>query len=138
MTFVRYFLVQLVAYFIDMGGFLLLLKMDVDWLVANIVSKLLAGLFAFLAHRHFTFSGATATDSRIQAFKYFLLLSLNLPLSTLVLGQALKFVSYPVVAKFIADAICILFTFWLSKRVVFSKSEGEVATTPAPEKGIER
>lgn len=140
MTFVRYVLVQLVAYVIDMGGFLLILKLGIaGWLVANIVSKSMAGLFAFFAHRHFTFSGAKVANSRTQAIKYFILLGLNLPLSTAVLALVLKVLPQPVAAKFIADAVCILVTFWLSKTLVFSKPRSEpVAGGASEQQGIER
>lgn len=141
MTFARYVLVQLVAYLIDMGGFLLILKLGwAGWLVANIVGKGFAGVFAFFAHRNFTFRGAQEGSGKAQATKYFVLLGLNLPLSTAVLALVLKVLPQPVPAKLVADAVCILVTYWLSKKVVFSRSQKNTRTSApaiAPSQGSE-
>lgn len=120
MGFVRYLLVQVLAYGLDMGGFLLLFtRFGVDPLVANMASKVLAGLFAFFAHRNFTFDVATVGGKGQQAVRYFALLALNIPFSALVLGSILWVISMTVVAKFVADVICVFLTYSLSKRFVF-------------------
>ena len=127
MRFARYLFVQVVAYGIDMGGFVLLHNyLQSSPQVANVIGKIMAGIFAFLAHRAFTF-GATKqnTSSASQAFRYGLLLALNLPLSALALTLTLKVMPWAVPAKFVADVICVFLTYWLSKRFVFLKeSEG--------------
>jgi len=120
MQFIRYLLVQVLAYGLDMGGFIILLAhFDIAPLLANMVSKVLAGVFAFVAHRHFTFWVAKTGTREQQGVRYFVLLALNIPLSTLVLGVILWVIPMAVVAKFIADMICVVLTFWLSKRFVF-------------------
>lgn len=122
MQFVRYLLVQVLAYGLDMGGFVLLFAhFDIEPLLANMVSKVLAGVFAFGAHRRFTFGVAeTSKKTKVQqGVRYFALLALNIPLSALVLGVMLLVIPMAVVAKFIADMICVVLTYWLSKRLVF-------------------
>ena len=121
MTFARYVLIQLFAYVIDMGGFLLMI--NAHWsgpFVANVIGKIFAGLFAFVAHRHFTFQGAQLGGSKAQAFKYFILLALNMPLSTGVLAALLMITDHPALAKVFADGICVLLTYWLSKTFIFA------------------
>lgn len=127
MRFLRYVLIQGLAYGIDMGGFFLLLThMAMAPLTANIISKVLAGVFAFFAHRSFTFEVAHEGGKMQQAVKYFVLLGLNIPLSSATLALVLWVIPYPVAAKFIADVIGIFITYWLSKRFVFLAGHEEV------------
>jgi putative flippase GtrA len=132
MTFVRYGLVQLLAYGIDMGGFLLLLWAGVAGpLVANVVVKTAAGLFAFAAHRRFTFRTGERRNNLRQAVRYFALLALNIPLSSAVLALFLLYIPHPAVAKFMADVIIMAVTYWASKLVVFTAAKPET-----PGKGL--
>lgn len=120
MRFARYLLVQILAYGLDMGGFVLLFThLGIDPLVANMVGKVSAGSFAFAAHRSFTFGVREAGGNAQQAVRYFTLLALNIPLSALVLGAMLWVIPIAVVAKLMADVICVFLTYWLSKRFVF-------------------
>lgn len=129
MRFVRYLLVQVLAYGLDMGGFVLLFAhFGVDPLVANVVGKVLAGLFAFVAHRSFTFGVAEAGGTGQRAVRYFTLLALNIPFSSLVLSAMLWAIPMAVVAKFVTDAICVFLTYWLSKRFVFLSGDAAAST----------
>lgn len=122
MTFIRYGLVQVLAYLIDMGGFLLLLSMaGMAPLSANLVCKTLAGLFAFAAHRRFTFRVHGAGGSVAQGIRYFALLALNIPLSTAVLAGLLQWFGHAGLSKLAADIIILSFTYWVSKSVVFAR-----------------
>ncbi len=120
MTFVRYVVVQLVAYGIDMGVFLLSFQVAaLGAVVANVLGKLTAGAFAFLAHRAFTFQVADGVSVSRQALGYFALLLLNIPLSSLVLFFVLRVLDSVVAAKLLSDVICVAFTYALSKYLVF-------------------
>jgi len=119
MEFARYIGVQLLAYVVDMGGFIALTHMNVPPLWANGTSKVLAGLFAFLAHRAFTFEGSARHAASGQAIRYWILLALNVPLSSAVLAALLMVLDSPVWSKFVADALCVLLTYWLTRRFVF-------------------
>jgi putative flippase GtrA len=120
-TFLRYVAVQLVAYGIDMGVFLSILNIGFAGpIFSNVVAKIAAGIFAFLLHQSFTFQLERKQHDLRQAFRYFLLLGINIPLSTAVLGLVLLVIDIPVAAKFGSDVICVLFSFWLSKIWVFS------------------
>lgn len=119
--FTRYLLVQLLAYGLDMGGFILLFALfDVEPLVANIFSKILAGVFAFFVHRRFTFAVAETISKVQQGIRYFALLALSIPLSALVLYVILWMIPIAIVAKFVADMIYVSLTYWLSKHLVFT------------------
>jgi putative flippase GtrA len=113
----RYNSVQAGAYAIDLGSFMLvLMAIDAPPIVANLISKVLAGTFAFFLHHVFTFR--STGDIRREAMRYFVLLSANAPLSTgllLVSGLCLA----PVPAKLTADAAGIVLNFWLAQRIVF-------------------
>lgn len=130
MRFARYLLVQIVAYGLDLGGFVLLFTyFVVDPLVANVTSKVIAGLFAFVVHRSYTFGVAGAGGTAQQAARYFTLLALNIPLSALMLSAMLRGIPMVVVAKFVADVFSVFLTYWLSKRFVFLSSN-------APSSGV--
>lgn len=126
MRFVRYVAVQVVAYGLDLGGFLLLFAIvGVGPLASNAFGKVAAGVFAFFAHRSFTFGVASDRGQGSSALKYFLLLALNIPLSSAALSLVLLALPHPVPAKFISDVLCVLVTYWLSKRYVFAGRAGE-------------
>lgn len=123
--FSRYIGVQLVAYAIDMGVFLALANgAGLPPLTANVGAKLAAGAFAFVVHRRVTFRTHGQGGTFAQLGKYALLLAANVPLSSLLLWALLPWVASAVLAKFLADAACVLLTFGLSRHVVFGAPRG--------------
>jgi putative flippase GtrA len=121
-VFSRYLGVQVVAYGIDMGGFLLL---SIVWppLPANVASKIAAGIFAFIAHRRITFKVHGDGDGHKQLLKYALLLGLNIPLSSGLLAVLLHWISPAALAKLISDVACVGLTFLLSRHFVFTRTK---------------
>lgn len=119
--FVRYISIQLIAYLIDFGGFVIAVRfLGQDVFVSNIFAKLAAGLFAFFCHRRFTF--AVEDSGLSQAVRYFALLTLNIPVSSAVLGAFLWMSGQTYVAKFISDIVIVALTYLISKHVVFKKN----------------
>lgn len=119
--FGRYLGVQVVAYSIDMGGFLLL-TFVLEPLPANVLSKIAAGIFAFIAHRRITFNVHGHSDGRTQLVKYALLLAVNIPISSGLLALLLPWLSPPTLAKFVSDVACLGLTFVLSRHLVFTRT----------------
>lgn len=131
MTFLRYLAIQVLAYGIDMGAFLLALHFSlVGPIAANVIAKLAAGGFAFAAHRHFTFSVGGRGFIKRQAMRYFLLLAVNVPIASALLALILLWIPVPAVAKFLSDVVGVAFTYILSKYFIFnahdSQPEGSV------------
>lgn len=121
MTFVRYAAIQLLAYGIDMGLFLIVFKSGLSGpIIANVLAKLSAGIFAFFVHRSFTFRVADSSAFRHQAIRYFVLLTLNIPVASAILAVLLVWIAEPVAAKFIADIVCVALTYGLSKYFIFT------------------
>ncbi len=121
MTFVRYVAIQLLAYGIDMGLFLIVLKSGLsDPIAANVIAKLAAGIFAFVVHRTFTFRVENNSAAKHQAIRYFLLLALNVPIASAVLAIILILFAEPAVIKFISDIVCVALTCELDKHFVFT------------------
>jgi len=127
LTFVRYVLVQLVAYGLDLGTFEALVRYGaVAPVLANLAGKVPAGLFAFVAHRGFTFGVADSGRPHAQALRYFALLLLNAPLSSLILAALLAVVTQVTVAKIAADVLSVGLTFALTRYFVFrERSRGK-------------
>lgn len=120
MRFVRYLMVQLVGYGLDMGCFILLITyFSIDPIPANIVGRLVSGVFAFFIHRRFTFGEAENGPKVQQAARYFTLMVVNLPISSLILSATLWMIPVATVAKFVADVMGVFLTYWLTKRFVF-------------------
>jgi len=123
MVKVQYILVQLIAYVLDISCFAIALSyFGFELLGANLVSKLFAGFFAFFAHRKFTFRGAENSNGIFQAFKYFALLSLNIPASSILISLCVLLGPNPIVAKFVSDSICIFVTFIVSNKIIFTST----------------
>tara|TARA_R110002126_G_scaffold110918_2_gene248634 strand:- start:165957 stop:166334 length:378 start_codon:yes stop_codon:yes gene_type:complete len=120
MKFFRYIIIQLLAYVIDMGSFLLMLGFLVfNPIAANIIGKLAGGIFAFIAHRNITFKSNHKKDKAAQARRFFMLSMLNIPLSSMLLFVLLTCVPYTILAKFMADVSCVFFNYWVNKTFVF-------------------
>jgi putative flippase GtrA len=129
MIFFRYVVIQLLAYVIDMGVFLFVLHFGIAQSVwGNVMSKFAAGLFAFFAHRHFTFRVAGGVAASGQAIRYFFVLVLNIPVATAILALLQIWFAEPVVAKFIADVICVGLTYLLSKHLIFTGHSKKVGS----------
>ena len=127
MTFVRYGSIQILAYALDMGTFLILLSLfEGHPVLANIAGKGVAGLFAFFLHRRITFQ-STGGSSRVQAVRYFSLLAINVPAASVLLGVGLYFFESPTVMKFVSDVACVLVTYWISKLFVFHSDNHDSA-----------
>jgi putative flippase GtrA len=121
MPFARYIAVGLLTYGIDMGVFLFFLNFVVEGpLISNLIAKVAAGIFAFLSHRSFTFRIDKRNHEKKQIVRYLLLLLLSVPLSVVALKLILPVLDKPVIAKFVADVICVLFSYWFSKTWVFA------------------
>ncbi|MBV6750881.1 GtrA family protein [Pseudomonas chlororaphis] len=119
MTFLRYITIQILAYALDMGSFVLLTStFKNNWVIMNIAGKMIAGIFAFFLHRHFTFE-STQGSKKTQALRYFSLLAINIPFSSALFTIGLHFLDTPTAVKFISDVLCVILTYWISKLFVF-------------------
>jgi len=133
MTFLRYLVIQVLAYGIDMGSFLLALHIGLAGpIAANVMAKLAAGGFAFAAHRHFNFSVAGPGFIKRQAMRYFLLLAANVPIASALLTVILLWIPLPAIAKLLSDVVGVAFTYILSKYFIFN-AHTRPADDSAPE-----
>jgi putative flippase GtrA len=139
LTLLRYLLVQIAAYGLDLGTFQLLVRYDVlEPVVANLAGKVPAGIFAFVAHRWFTFGVAGSGRSRAEALRYFALLLLNAPLSSLILAALLTVMSQVTLAKVTADFVSVGLTFALTKYFVFEHRRHAKKAVEGETRGGER
>lgn len=103
-----------------MGTFVLLHRVfEASVISSNILGKIVAGCFAFMSHRHITFSIARQGPLLPQFIRYSILLVANSLTSSALLALLLTLFSLPVAAKIVADTILIAVSFSLSKSVVF-------------------
>lgn len=121
MKFILYSFIQLIAYGIDMGGFLLLTHFGfLGPLPANISSKIAAAGFAFTMHRNVTFYTEHKKDKKAQAVRYITLCLVNIPLSSTLLLILLHYIPIAFVAKFIADVACVFFNYTINRYFIFN------------------
>lgn len=124
MIFLRYTIIQLFAYLIDISVFsITLTQINFGPIGCNILSKIVAGSFALFAHRNFTFKVEKSAQTKKQAVSYFLLLGLNIPLSSMILSFFLLFIEWPIISKIISDLVCVLFSYLLCKIYIFSSDK---------------
>lgn len=121
MTFLRYLFIQVIAYGIDMGVFIFLIQFNlIGPIIANIFAKVVAGCFAFVVHRRYTFNVASLGFARKQAVRYFIVLVANVPVASAILGFILIWAPLPVVAKFLSDTVMVALSYVLSKKFIFN------------------
>ena len=116
----RYNLVQITAYAIDMGVFMeITLLLPERLAVANFCGKALAGIYAFILHKYVTFESVADSGGKNEAIRFTLLLIFNSVLSTLLLFLFTPYLM-EMYAKLLADVICVGLSFTLAKKLVFN------------------
>ena len=121
-TFLRYIIVAVLAYLVDIGVFSLLYYTRLaDITVANLTGKVATAIFGFFAHRTVTFQLTGNRGMAKEAIKYFGLAFLYAPFITGLLLLLLPFFSSATLAKIVADTIGVIVTFALAKLFVFQK-----------------
>ena len=127
MTFLRYIAIQFLAYGLDMGIFLMMFNTGTFGpVLANLLAKLSAGFFAFLAHRRFTFQVSEFPSVAQQATRYFILFALNVPVASAILALLLVWITEPIMTKFIADIVGVAISYQLSKHYIFTRQQDHV------------
>jgi putative flippase GtrA len=121
-VFLRYGLVAGVAYGIDFGGYLLLMSLGYSPVLANALIKIVAAIFGFFAHRHFTYSIKERNDIGKHAVRYFGLALFYTPLSSLVLYCIMFVLPNPIYAKAASDISLFLLMFWITSKFSFKKT----------------
>ena len=59
---IRYIIIAILAYIVDLGGFLALIYFGTRPIIANIIVKIVAAIFGFYAHRRFTYRISYSQD----------------------------------------------------------------------------
>ncbi|QDZ28854.1 GtrA family protein [Noviherbaspirillum sp. UKPF54] len=123
-TFIRYIIIAILAYVIDMGGFYLLVRLSFSPILANIVVKIVAAICGFYLHRRFTYQITDSAEIMAHAKKYFGLALAYTPASSLTLFLILFAVHNPIYAKALSDILLFLVTYWITTRFTFSVRNG--------------
>ena len=121
MVLARYIIVAGVAYGIDFGGFIVLLKLGYSPVLANVMIKVAAAIFGFFSHRYFTYSIKERNEIGKHAVRYFGLALLYTPASSVVLYGIMKLLPNPVYAKFISDVLFFLLMYLITSKFTFTK-----------------
>lgn len=117
--FLKYNVVQLLAYGLELSVFFFVLYLFPDnLLVSNVSAKGSAGVFAFFFHKTYTFKSNEKTNVKGEAVRYVLVLLGNTLLSTfLLLMLALYMPEW--LSKITADVVSVGITFVVTQRLVF-------------------
>lgn len=117
--FLKYNLIQLLAYGIELSIFFLILYiLQNELLIANVLAKSCAGLFAFYFHKFYTFESNQKGQVKGEIIRYIAVLLANTVLGTsLLLLLANTFHEW--VAKIISDVITVGVTFFVTHHLVF-------------------
>ncbi|WP_167631293.1 GtrA family protein [Mariprofundus ferrooxydans] len=118
--FLRYNLVQVAAYGIELSTFFGMLWIWPGYLImANVSAKTAAGCFAFFLHKYFTFKSSGKHNIGGEAGRYVLILIGNMVLGSLLL-VFLVGVMPEWGSKLMSDVISVGITFLLTHYLVFS------------------
>lgn len=121
LKFFRYGLVQVSAYGIDFGSFYLVNAAIPDQLVlSNFTGKALAGIYAFVLHKYFTFRSTEKGSEFGEGARFTALLIANYIVSTILLLMFVDFIQ-DTYAKILADIICVGLSFFIANKLVFKK-----------------
>ncbi|BEV13681.1 GtrA family protein [Herbaspirillum sp. DW155] len=126
-TLVRYLIVAVLAYVIDMGGYYCLIQAGMNPIVSNVVVKVIAAICGFFMHRRFTYQIVEADGKMGQAAKYFGTALLYTPLSSLVLYLLMLVIPHPVTAKAISDVLLFIVTFWITSKFTFTRKKNGIS-----------
>ncbi|MDP1665890.1 MAG: GtrA family protein [Methylobacter sp.] len=118
-VFLRYGIVAGVAYGIDFGGYILLMSLAYKPVVANGLIKIVAAIFGFFAHRHFTYSIKERKDIGKHAIKYFGLALFYTPMSSAALYGIMFILPNPIYAKAASDISLFLLMYWITSKFSF-------------------
>lgn len=122
--FFRYILVQVSAYVIDMGLFMVVVFLLPERLaIANFCGKVFAGVYAFIFHKYFTFKSVVGGGGKAEALRFILLNVFTFFMSTFFLLLFTPYIMDTFFSKLLADAICIGLTFLLANKLVYNVSE---------------
>lgn len=109
--------VQILAYALEMGTFIIARALEYNLILSNSCAKFLALVVAFVLHRHVTFSSTTQSAFQ-QGANYFVLFLFNVSAATGLLWL-LKNYMPETAAKFISDTVLIVLSFALARLFVF-------------------
>jgi putative flippase GtrA len=120
----RYNLVQVSAYVIDIGLFMVVVFLLPERLaIANFCGKAFAGVYAFIFHKYFTFRSVVGGGGKGEALRFTLLNIFTFFMSTFFLLLFTPYITDTFFSKLLADVICIGMTFLLANKLVFNVSE---------------
>lgn len=118
--FLRYNLVQIAAYGIELSTFFAMLWIWPSYLVmANVSAKAAAGCFAFFLHKYFTFKSNSKHNIGGEAGRYVLILIGNIFLGSFLLVMFVD-VMPEWGGKLLSDIISVGMTFLLTHHLVFT------------------
>jgi putative flippase GtrA len=121
-TAIRYVLVAILAYLVDIGVFALLFHAGLASIsVANVIAKVATAVFGFFGHRYVTFQLSGSRGMAKEAIKYFTLAALYAPLTTALLLLLVPVFPTTTIAKIVADTIGVVASFTISKAFIFQK-----------------
>ena len=129
---VRYLIVAVLIYVIDMGGYYCLLKLNVGPVLANAVVKVAATLCGFFMHRRFTYRIKGFDGASADAIKYFGLGLVYTPLSSGVVYLLIHVIHHPVYAKFASDVLLFIATYWVTTKFTFARKKQSPQEKIAP------
>lgn len=121
-TLIRYLIVAVLAYFIDMGGFYLLLELGNHPVKANIFVKIFAAVFGFFMHRRYTYKITEVDGQKMHAIKYFGLVFVYTPVSRFILFIFMLVIPEPLYSKAISDLLLFIVTFWVTSKFAFIRN----------------
>tara|TARA_A100001011_G_C14299501_1_gene840076 strand:+ start:1733 stop:2110 length:378 start_codon:yes stop_codon:yes gene_type:complete len=124
MQIIRYGITQIGVYSVDFIVFIFFYEfIEIMYVYANTISKIVACLVAFFIHKFYTFK---SNENILKEFiKYFSFLPINILIGTILLGLMLSIETDYRFAKIFSDIIAFFISFLLAKKFIFNSTKNQ-------------
>ena len=118
--FIKYFIVALLSYGVDLGAFSILLLCKINLLYCLIIARILSSIFNFICNKWIVYQSKNIKHAWRESIGYILLVTLNIALSYGIIMLENTYLQIPAVpAKILADGLLFLFSFYIQKKIIF-------------------
>lgn len=119
---IRYVLSGIVVLALDFVTFIIYVAiLPNGYIVGNMLGKTVGAISGFLLHKAYSFGGQQEKHVKKQFLYYLLLYGVNVLLSSLIIYVCVSYLDFlVVVSKIVADVAVTVFSFIVSRAVIFN------------------
>ena len=118
--FIRYGFWGMISVIINLLLFYIFVAVHCPYIIANIVSYILAVIFSYIVNNKYVFQGNRKNNDKIKKIKYFLMRGSSIFIDSLLLAFFYQICGFTLILSKIIDSVLIIIsTYILSKYWIF-------------------